>query len=155
MGTYKKKESENGIDFERLHGDLGKRQTQLKLFLLGSEDSVSWNWFQSWALHDPYGFSTLPSYESYIHGSDRLEIEVMEKRFSADSIVRSRLDSHNFPKDSYNYDSSQKKNCCDLKWFPREWLINLSWEHRSNTSCRPTLKGIKKRCCCYSTRKFV
>ena len=34
---------------------------------------------------------------------------MIEKRFSADSIVRSLLDSHNFLKDSENYDTSYKK----------------------------------------------
>ena len=32
----------------------------------------------------------------YIHGSGRLEKEVMEKLFSANSSINSRLDSHNF-----------------------------------------------------------
>ena len=45
----------------------------------------------------------------YIHGSERLEKEVMEKHFSANSRINSLLDSHNFHKASTHYNSYPKK----------------------------------------------
>ena len=80
----------------------------------------------------------------------------MEKRFSADSIVRSRLDSRNFPKDSKHYDTSHKKELLDSVFevvppITDEKCIGTASKQyvvQSNSAEISKHKWIKKCCCC-------